>query len=151
MDFILRVIADRETLVDSQFATLDKAIVEAKSSVEGRLVDAKTAADGVNTGIMKRVEVLESGGAPFASRLDESLADLKTDVGVLKENMVRTTVLDALREQNVADSKIQKRQIKLLGITVAVSIAIAVCTILVQIFHSSTSKSSVPAWVARNV
>ena len=108
-------------------------MVEAKVTVEARLVEAKTAADAVNAVMLKRLEILESGGAPFASRLDESLSSLKHDVGVLKDNMVRTTVLDALREQTVTEAKQQKRQIRNLYWSVGGTILVALMGMLVEI------------------
>ena len=143
-DYIERIFDEKDRLSESQRETLEralvearetteKAMVEAKNTVEGRLVEAKTAADAVSLVILKRVEILESGGAPFASRLDESLSSLKEDVSVLKDNMVRTTVLDALREQTVMEAKAQKRQIKNLYVSVGVALMIAVLNLAVAL------------------
>jgi predicted DNA-binding protein (UPF0251 family) len=128
-DYVERIFAEKDKLAESQRETLEralvearetteKAMIEAKGTVEARLVEAKVAADAVQEGNVKRLDNLESGGAPFASRLDESQQVLKGDVSVLKENMVRTTVFDALRDQDMADAKQQKRAIRNLYITV---------------------------------
>ena len=114
-------------------STTDRAMQEAKATTDKALAEAKTAADQVSVQIQKRIELLESGGAPFASRLDESLTSLKADVDVLKTNMVRTTVLDALREQTVAEAKAQKRQIRYIAIAAAVSFGFSLILIGVQV------------------
>ena len=146
-DYIERIFTETDKLSESQRETLEralvearetteKAMIEAKTTVEGRLIEAKAAADAVQVGNVKRLDNLESGGAPFASRLDESLSTLKDDVDTLKENMVRTTVLDALREQTVQEARIQKRQIRNLywtvGGTVFVSMLGIMATIILQ-------------------
>jgi hypothetical protein len=113
--------------------TTERALVEARVTVEAKLVEAKAAADERANTQQKRIDLLESGGAPFASRLDESLTALKADVDVLKVNMVRTTVLDALREQTVAETKAQKRQIRYIAIAAAVSFALSLILIGVQV------------------
>jgi hypothetical protein len=115
--------------------TTDRAMVEAKTSVEARLSEAKAAADGVNATIMKRLDNLESGGAPFASRLDLSLTEMKVDVDNLKENMVRTTVLDALREQAQKDAQSQKRQIRNLAIGFGITLFVAAVNMTFQVLQ----------------
>jgi len=143
-DYVERIFSEKDRLAESQRETLERALVEARETtekamnkaaetVEGRLIEAKVAADAVQTGNVKRLDSLESGGAPFASRLDASQKALVEDVGVLKENMVRTTVLDALREQTLEDARQQKRSIKNLYITVGVTAFIGVLNIIVAI------------------
>jgi hypothetical protein len=114
-------------------ATTERAMLEARATVEQRLLEAKVAADGVSAGLVDRLKLLESGGAPFASRLDESLTNLKEDVDVLKENMVRTTVLDALREQTVSEAKAQKRQIRYIAIAAGVSFVLSLILAGIQL------------------
>ena len=145
-DYVDRIFSEKDKLAESQRETLEralvearetteKAMVEAKTTVEARLVEAKSAADAVQVGNVKRLDNLESGGAPFASRLDESLTSLKNDVKVLNENMVRTTVLDALREQTVQETKAQKRQIKQLYFTVGVTLFLGMVNIIVVLIN----------------
>lgn len=147
-DYVERIFAEKDKLSESQRETLEralvearetteKAMIEAKNTVEGRLVEAKTAADAVNTVMLKRVEQLESGGAPFASRLDASLTTLKEDVDILKDNMVRTTVLDALSEQAAQEARAQKRQIRNLFWSVGVTASVSIVGVFVQVlrFH----------------
>ena len=109
-EYVERIFDEREAAADYKSLTLERALVEAKvtteramleaaNTVQTRLLEAKAAADERDGAMISRLDHLESGGAPFASRLDNSLNSLKTDVDVLKENMVKTTVLDALREQ----------------------------------------------------
>lgn len=143
-DYVDRIFEEKDRLAESQRDTLEralvearetteKAMVEAKTNVESRLVEAKNAADAVQLIVVKRLDNLESGGAPFASRLDDSLNSLKKDVGVLKENMVRTTVLDALREQTVQEAKQQKRAIRNLYYSVAVTLFLGLFNVIVAI------------------
>lgn len=125
-----------EKRVDETKTTNDKAMVEAKNSVEARLVEAKSAADQVSQTLTKRLELLESGGAPFASRLDESLTELKSDVSLLNDGAVRTTVLDALREQTTKQIADQKRAIRNLAYAFGGTVLIAAGNILFQILNS---------------
>lgn len=119
-----------EKALDRAKLDTDKAMVEAKAQVEQKLSDAKSAADKglsdaknaadeVNQTMKSRLDKLESGGAPFASRLDEGLTKLRSDVETLNTQSVKATVLDALREQAVQDTKAQKRQIKYIAIAAA--------------------------------
>jgi hypothetical protein len=137
-------LALKEALDEARRST-ERALAEAKDTVQAALQEAKTAADkalaeakgaAVSAAEVNRhrIELLESGGAPFASRLDESLTLLKQDVDVLKENMVRTTVLDALREQTIEEAKAQKRQIKYVFITAAIALALSLVEGLVRAF-----------------
>jgi hypothetical protein len=139
-----RIFEEKDKKAESDRQTLEKAVAEAKTTTERArqedklatdkaLAEAKGAADAVSVTITKRIELLESGGAPFASRLDESLSQLKQDVDVLKENMVRTTVLDALREQTVTEAKAQKRQIRYIAIAAAISFAFSLILIAIQV------------------
>jgi hypothetical protein len=118
--------------------TTDRAMQEAKATTDKALAEAKTAADAVTATQAKRIELLESGGAPFASRLDESLTSLKADVDVLKVNMVRTTVLDALREQTVTEAKAQKRQIRYIAIAASVSFAFSLVLLAINLLGHKT-------------
>ncbi len=70
-------------------------------------------------------------------RLDLSLTDLKVDVDALNVNMVKTTVLDALREQTSTQILDQKRSIRNLFITVGVAVAIAIGNIIYSTLNSS--------------
>lgn len=70
---------------------------------------------------LTRLEQLESGGAPFASRLDDSLLRLKDDVAKLKDNMVRSEVLDDLRDRAAEDAKAQKRQLMYIAVAAGLS------------------------------
>lgn len=142
-DFIMAVLSEKEKSTEFSRLQLERALIEARvttqtamaearTTVEQRLVEAKTAADAVTTVITKRLDNLESGGAPFASRLDESLSELKSDVDILKDNMVRTTVLDALREQTTADLKVQKRTIRNLAWSIAATFAVLAINLIYQ-------------------
>jgi hypothetical protein len=162
-DYVERIFDEKDKLATSQRTTLesaliearsttDRAMVEAKTTVENRLIEAKAAADAVTTVIVKRLENLEAGGAPFASRLDDSLNTLKNDVINLKQNLgpafeaehmqikkdvavlndqaVRTTVLDALRSKDLEDARSQKRQIRNLYYSTGAAILIALVNIM---------------------
>ena len=143
-DYIERIFDEKDRSAEFARATLERALneakitteramQEAKATTDKALAEAKTAADQVSIQIQKRIELLESGGAPFASRLDESLTSLKQDVDVLKVNMVRTTVLDALREQTVAEAKAQKRQIRYIAIAAAISFAFSIILLAINL------------------
>ena len=155
-DYVERIFEEKDKLSTSQRLTLELALVEArtttatamneaKATVEARLIEAKVAADAVQAGNVKRLDHLESGGAPFASRLDESLNTLKDDVDALKDNMVKTTVLDALREKTDLDALAQKRQIRTLTITVGATVLLALGNILFGVFNSSPDPFTNPA------
>ena len=81
----------------------------------------KTQVDKAATQLLTRLEKLELGGAPFASRLDDSMLSLKADVAELKENMVRTGVLDDLTSRAIEDAKTQKRQLMYIAIGAGLS------------------------------
>lgn len=151
-EYVDRIFAEKKETADAQRVTLEKrvdeakdstekAMNEAKATVEARLVEAKNAADGVTSAITKRLDLLESGGAPFASRLDSSLTELKTDVDALNVNMVKTTVLDALREQTSTQILDQKRSIRNLFITVGVAVLIAIGNIVYSALQMNPSPS----------
>jgi hypothetical protein len=125
--------------------TTERAMQEAKSTTDRALVDAKNAADSVNKTIFDRLEKLESGGAPFANRLDEGVSKLRRDVDVLESttvrsdgeehrrlkhdvetlntDAVRTKVLDALRAQTQEEVKANKKRVQLAIIGASVSFA----------------------------
>lgn len=143
-DYVERIFDERETQTEFARAQLERALVEARDTtdramnkasedVENRLVEAKAAADNVTLELKSRLSNLESGGAPFASRLDQSLTTLKFDVDTLKENMVRTTVLDALREQTVQETKAQKKQIRYIAIAAAISFSFSLILVGIQL------------------
>jgi DNA repair exonuclease SbcCD ATPase subunit len=144
--YVERIFDEKDRAAEFARATLERALIEAKVTTERamqeakvttdtRLAEAKAAADAVTTTVQKRIELLESGGAPFASRLDEGLTQLKADVDTLKENMVRTTVLDALREQTIQEAKTQKSQIRNIAIAAGLSFAISLVLIGLQLLR----------------
>jgi archaellum component FlaD/FlaE len=122
-----------ERSVEQARETTEKAMNEARDTVEKRLLEAKTSADDVVTELQKRLALLESGGAPFASRLDQSLERLKGDVDSLNEGAVKTTVLDALREQTTEDAKQQKRSLKYVGLTAGAALVVGLIEVGVQL------------------
>lgn len=111
-------------------ATVEKAQGEAATSIQTRLLEAKEAADEREEQVQKRLSNLESGGAPFASRLDSNLNAMQDDVDVLKVNMVKTTVLDALRVQTEERAEAQRKQIKYIFIAAAISLGISLIQVL---------------------
>ncbi|MDP9299709.1 MAG: hypothetical protein M3P43_02255, partial [Actinomycetota bacterium] len=86
-----RIFEEREKSTEFARSQLERALNEYRDAVNKALVEAKAAADAVNRGINERLDNLESGGAPFASRLDQSLTELKEDVETLKTDTVRST------------------------------------------------------------
>jgi hypothetical protein len=118
--------------VDKAAETTETRLAEAKSTTDQQLVDAKTAADEREKVIQDRLSKLEAGGAPFASRLDESLKKMREDVDVLNTDAVRTKVLDALRDQQREEAKQQKRAVRLAIGTAAVSIMLVLIQVLAR-------------------
>lgn len=108
--------------LDEAKLTADRAGAAAKTNVEERLSEAKTAADERFLVLQTRTEKLESGGAPFASRLDDGIRKLNEDVATLNNNAVRAEVVEALRTRQEEDANTQKRQIKYIAIASAISL-----------------------------
>jgi hypothetical protein len=136
-----RIFAERESsaefkrialkeAVDEGKVTTQTALLEARATTEQKLVDAKTAADEREKVIQNRLDKLESGGAPFANRLDEGVTKLREDVDTLNTDAVRTKVLDALRVQQAEEAKQQKRQVRLALLTAGIAAAIAIAQAL---------------------
>lgn len=114
-------IALKDALDEAKVTTF-KALLEAKDSVALQLVDAKVAADERSSVMQQRIERLESGGAPFASRLDEGMRKLQSDVDVLNVSSVKAAVVESLRERQAQDALTQKRQIQYVGLAAIVSL-----------------------------
>lgn len=162
-----RVFAERETsaefkrvalkeALDAAKETTDKALLEAKLAVEQKLADTQASSNTRSEALLKRLDLLESGGAPFASRLDESLQSLKADmetllgisvrkndsaylqlradVEVLNKDAVRTKVLDALRVQTLEEQKSQKRQVRMAIYAAGFSFLASIILGVVQLF-----------------
>lgn len=131
-----RIFAERETSTEFKRVALESKVNDAKLTTatalqeqklvtEQKISDAKNAADDVVKGVNTRLDKLESGGAPFANRLDEGLTKLRKDVDLLNVDSVRTKVLDALREQTAVDTKLQKRQVRAALVTGAIALGLA--------------------------
>jgi sugar-specific transcriptional regulator TrmB len=111
-DHVDALLGERDKRYDERLETTEKALEAALVTADKALAQAKSATDRATEILTKRVELLESGGAPFASRLDESLSDLKKDVDELNEGAVRTEVLEALRRQQQEEAQQQKKTTK---------------------------------------
>ena len=155
-DYTERIFAEREKQMERIFAeressaefkrlalkdALDKAEVQVataltkqEATMATKLDDAKEAADEVIKGIRAEIVVLQSGGAPFANRLDTGLTNLRTEVDILNKDAVRTKVLDALAERATRDAKAQKRQILYIAIAAAISFAFSLILLLITVF-----------------
>lgn len=141
-------------------ATTDAALKAAADSVENKLVEAKTAADERGLVLQTRIEKLESGGAPFASRLDDGMRKLREDVdkietegtplairvqgivdGIsrdvakLNTSAVKQEVVDALRVRQDEDLKAQKKQTRVALISGGVALVLAVAETLLRVFN----------------
>lgn len=150
-DYVERIFDEREKAAEFSRATLERALVEARTTTERAmqeardnvakaLVEAKVAADERSNTMQKRIDTLESGGAPFASRLDDSITRLKGDVDTLKEGAVRQGALDALRqqqaeaiEQQTAEIKQQRKQIRNIFIAAGLALGSSLVLVLVQL------------------
>lgn len=132
-EYVERIFDEREKANNFRAKETEKALLEARTSADRAIREAKEAADRVSAVLTKRIEQLESGGAPFASRLDESLQAMKVDVDILKSgsvqkegeehvrlkhdvavlntDAVRSQVLDALREAQEAETKRTRKQV----------------------------------------
>jgi long-subunit acyl-CoA synthetase (AMP-forming) len=75
-EFIERILDEKDKSAEFKRVSLELALHEAKANIEKELGKAKDAADKVSNELGKRISQLESGGAPFASRLDSSLEEL---------------------------------------------------------------------------
>lgn len=135
-----RIFAERETsaefkrlalkeALDEARVTTERALAEAKKSVAEQVDQAKNAADARALVLQTRIEKLESGGAPFASRLDDGIKKLEKDVAQLTTGAVRSEVVEALRKQQIDEAKAQKKQTRAAlfaaGLSLIVSIIIA--------------------------
>jgi hypothetical protein len=134
-DYVERIFDEREKATEFARATLERALNEARVTTDRALAEAKLAADERGLVLQRRIESLESGGAPFASRLDESMTTLKHDVSTLKENMVRTTALEELRKANGVAIEQQRRQLRLVFIAAAISFAFSLILTGTQLLH----------------
>ncbi|MEO6068103.1 MAG: hypothetical protein ABIQ41_09010 [Gemmatimonadales bacterium] len=119
--------------LDEAKTTTERALTEAKANVEDRLLEAKVAADERGLVLQSRIEKLESGGAPFASRLDEGMTKLAGDVEKLNNNAVRAEVIEALRERQQEDVKTQRRQIRNLSYSTAAAIVVSLASIMFRL------------------
>lgn len=135
-----RVFAERETsaefkrlalkdALDNAKITTDAAMEEAKRNVKTELDKAKIAADERGLVLQTRIEKLESGGAPFASRLDDGMTKLAEDVRLLNLSAVKQEVVQALRYKQDEDAKMQRRQARAAFATATVALVIAVIQI----------------------
>lgn len=142
-DYIETIFAERETSAEFKRVALQEkvneakittatAMQEAKDSVENRLLEAKIAADERGLVLQARIEKLESGGAPFASRLDEGMTKLQADVATLNSGAVRAEVVEALRARQEEDSQTQRRQLRLTGFAAITSFAISLVLLAIQ-------------------
>lgn len=111
-----KTLADQATLstaLDKAALTATLALDKAAASTEKALAEAKAAADERGLVIQGRIEKLEAGGAPFASRLDDSLTRLKTDVETLKSESVASGALDELQRATKAEREESRRRLRL--------------------------------------
>jgi len=110
-----------QQLLDFARRTLEQAVADARHSVDERTLE-----------LVRRLDILESGGAPFASRLDDSLTALKNDVGDLKTKSIEQGALDALRQANTDAIERQRKQIRLVIITAAASLVVSLILVGIQ-------------------
>jgi len=121
-DYIERILAEQEK-TDALVRTLtDRAFEDMKDAL-GEMV----------AGVKVRLDRLESGGAPFASRLDQGLTALKNDVDTLKTVAVRTEALNAVRDAGIEEAREQRRQIKLIVIGVGFSLLLSLVSAALQL------------------
>jgi chemotaxis regulatin CheY-phosphate phosphatase CheZ len=163
-DFFLTVLRERRRAHDAEHESHDEQHISeqqlltfARETLESRVAEAANNVDERNKVIADRLDRLESGGAPFASRLDESLKTLKSDVETLKSDgitsetfkslvsdvdslkteAVRQTALDTLRQQNSEKIESQRKQIKYVLIAAGLSFAISLVLLGVQVLGST--------------
>jgi hypothetical protein len=139
-DFFERILGERRRAHDEQHNAHDsKHIAEqqllefARRTLEARVDAAAANVEERDTVVASRLDKLESGGAPFASRLDESLKTLKQDVEDLKTRSVEQAALDGLRLQNTEAIAAQKRQIKYILVAAGLSLALALILVGIRL------------------
>lgn len=142
---IERVFAERKEADESKRVALESKVTEAKNttaeamkeaaeSVKSKLDEAKDSADERALVLQSRIEKLESGGAPFASRLDDGMRKLQDDVEELNVGAVRAEVVNALKERQEKDAEEQKRQIKLIAIGTAFALMSSIILLGIRVF-----------------
>jgi len=131
-DYFERILQERRRAHDAEHGShAEKHVAEtqamdfARATLETAVADAKANVNERNKEIIRRLDTLESGGAPFASRLDDSLERLKQDVEDLKIKSVEQTALDGLRQANTDAIAAQRRQIKYILLTAGIALALS--------------------------
>jgi len=139
-DYFERILQERRRSHDAEHAAhdeqhkaQDEALGFARRTLEAAVTDAKGSVEERHDETTRRLDTLESGGAPFASRLDDSLVRLKADVDELKVQAVRTTALDTLRQQSAEKIEQQRKQIKYILIAAGLSLFVSLIVFGVQI------------------
>lgn len=115
-------------------ATTDAALRAAAESVENKLIEAKTAADERGIVLQTRIEKLESGGAPFADRLNETTRKLQLEVEKLTTGAVKAEVVEALRDRQVEDAKAQKKQTRAALLAGGAALVLALIEAALRVF-----------------
>lgn len=118
---------------DRQHETMQEVMDSAHNTLDVSIQDAKNRIGERHGEVVRRLETLESGGAPFASRLDDSLKTLKSDVETLKEKGVRQEAIEALRETQTKELAAQKKQLRLVLIAAGVSFAFSLILLGIQL------------------
>lgn len=113
---------------NGRFINLDKFIEERDRRYEERFASERERRGALES----RIQVLESGGAPFASRLDESLCTLKEDVEHLKEDAIRGETLASLRADAERDRVMQGRSIRIALIAAGASFAFSIILLIIE-------------------
>lgn len=109
-EYITTILEERERVNQRYWASLEKYLATTKEEFSKDLDHAVEAAAQERKHIIDSIKVLESGGAPFASRLDSDITRMKEDVDKLKVESVRNEVIEALRKKNEEEVKVQKRR-----------------------------------------
>lgn len=139
-DFFERILAERRRAHDSEHFAHDEghksdahAMEFARRTLETALQEAKANVAETHEAVTRRLDILESGGAPFASRLDDSLNRLKSDVDILKAESVKVGVLEQERHANTLLLEQQRRQIRGIFIAASASFIFSLVLLLVEI------------------
>jgi len=118
---------------DEQHNAADEALGFARRTLEQAVADARQNVQDRHAEVVRRLDTLASGGAPFASRLDDSLSVLKSDVDSLKVKSIEQSALDALRQANTDAIERQRKQLRLVIVGASLSFVLSLILVGIQI------------------
>jgi len=139
-DYFERILQERRRAHDAEHAAHDEqhnlaneALGFARRTLEQAVADARLNVQDRHAEVVRRLDTLESGGAPFASRLDDSLKTLKADVQSLKDRSIEQTAFDTLRQANTEAIERQRKQLRLVIVGASLSFVLSLVLVGIQV------------------